>query len=212
MDTSRIVVACVSTNGKYADEYVYRLRRAVARNLELPHDFICISDRDIPDVTTHRPLEPRLVGWWFKTTLFADQPYGIPNGTTVLYLDLDVVITGRLEPFLADDAPFRIWRRGAHHRFNSSVFRITAGSHPHLWTEALPVLGLRRMQHMDGSDGDQEWMSRMLPDAPAFPAGLVRSYRNDCTEALPEGTAVVAFHGTPKPHEVQLPWVTECWT
>ena len=74
---------------KYDDYYVQRLQREVARNLTVPHQFICVTDREIDGVETRAPIND-LRGWWGKVNLFSHDVCGEQN----LYLDLDVVITG----------------------------------------------------------------------------------------------------------------------
>jgi hypothetical protein len=40
----------------------------------------------------------------------------------------------------------------------------------------------------------------------------VASYKVDkCQEAPPDGAAVVAYHGSPKPHEIKTGWVPKTW-
>ena len=48
---------CVLNGDKYADSDVYILRDMVARNLDQPHRFRCLSDREIPGVDCFIPDE-----------------------------------------------------------------------------------------------------------------------------------------------------------
>ena len=43
-----------------------------------------------------------------------------------------------------------------------------------------------------------------------FPRVFV-DYRKDCARGVPDGAAVVCFPRSPKPHEVDAEWVSECW-
>ena len=64
--------------------------------------------------------------------------------------------------------------------------------------------------------GDQEWTSRQLHARDAigshcFPAGMVLSFKKHGRRKLPDGCRVMVFHGDPKPHEVDVPYVKLHW-
>jgi hypothetical protein len=113
---NKLTVVCVKVGSKYKPNYVLKLKSMVARNLEQPHNFVCFTDNpegldgidclELPDKT--------LEGWWSKINLFrADLPFTGP----MLYLDLDIVITGRLDsmvdsiPADIDFAIIRQWKK-----------------------------------------------------------------------------------------------------
>jgi hypothetical protein len=80
----------------YDAEWVYKLQRAVERNLSIPHRFICFSDIELE--CEYIKLEENFNGWWNKVQLFN------PNfflGET-LYFDLDVVITRSLDELVTN--------------------------------------------------------------------------------------------------------------
>ena len=84
-----LTVACVlRSGGDFDAEYVSKLQAGVARNLTLRHTFLCLSDCEVP--CARMPLETDWPGWWAKIELF--RLVG-----TVLYFDLDTVITGNLD-------------------------------------------------------------------------------------------------------------------
>lgn len=86
-----ITVACVlRSGGDYRPEHVYALRDGVARNLTLPHQFVCLTDMEV-DCDRLRLLR-RWPGWWSKCELFD----GRISGPT-LYLDLDTIVVGPLD-------------------------------------------------------------------------------------------------------------------
>ena len=41
--------------------------------------------------------------------------------------------------------------------------------------------------------------------------GKVLSYKRDCKNGLPVDSAIVRFHGNPRPHEVRDGWVKRYW-
>ena len=55
---------------KYDDYCVQRLQREVDKYLTVPHQFKCITDRQIEGVECIPPIND-LPGWWGKTNLFS---------------------------------------------------------------------------------------------------------------------------------------------
>ena len=93
-----ITVACVKWGDKYSEEYVYRLRDMVAKNLSIPHQFVCISDEFIEGIYTSKPPnEFELDGWWPKMFLYRPDLF---TGK-VLYLDLDTVIQKNIDALVS---------------------------------------------------------------------------------------------------------------
>jgi hypothetical protein len=83
--------------GNYYDiSWVAKLKRNVARHLNEPHKFVCLTNTLIPDVDCIPLKHPSWTGWWSKIELF--EP-GLFDGP-VLYLDLDVFATRSLEDFI----------------------------------------------------------------------------------------------------------------
>jgi hypothetical protein len=78
----------------YSAEWVYKLQRAVERNLSIPHRFVCFSDTELncENIT----LEENFNGWWNKVQLFNPSFF---LGET-LYFDLDVIITKPLDELI----------------------------------------------------------------------------------------------------------------
>lgn len=94
------IVCVLKCGGKvgYDATWVEKLQNAVKRNLSIPHEFICLSDVEVP--CKRIPLEHtsnvKSPGWWAKMQLFKP---GLFDGP-VLYLDLDTVITGNLDELI----------------------------------------------------------------------------------------------------------------
>lgn len=189
------------------------------------------------------PGIPNAPGWWQKVGLFAPglipdcqhDPqtthgavgmYHCPDcgemvlaGTghhkrAVLYLDLDVVITGDLQELLCAKIPetglvmaenFGPNKPQAAH--NSSAMLWWNGTCHEVyndWTVYVPA-------HLHG---DQCWIWRRMGDRIRdFKAGAVVSYKYDVQgkHEPPPGASVVVFHGKPDPHEVMDGWVRRHW-
>lgn len=212
-----ITVACVlRSGGLYDAEWVRKLRDGVARHLALPHRFVCLSDVDVP--CERIPLETEWSGWWSKIELFRP---GLFDGA-VLYFDLDTVVVGSLDKIAEYPHQFTM-----AHEFNqphllcstamawrgdySFIYdRFAADPKMARWYDA----GLPR----EGRIGDQAFIEDCMEDRKVdtfrdlFGHTSVASYKIDrCQSAPPADAAIVAFHGSPKPHEITTGWVAETW-
>lgn len=211
-------VCCIKKGNKYGPEYVNRLYSMVQRHAFYePWDFVCFTDDTTgidPWVKT-APLPWDAPGWWGKMGLFRDE---IPEIRTrhLLFLDLDVVITGRLDEILSwpsDFAMIRDWPEGqwpdSDRRAkdaNSSVILLTVGSHPDIWEkyaeEGFPIAG-----------GDQDFVNLHFKGAfDLFPDRLMKSYKlHHLENGVPADCRIVMFHGNPKQADIKTGWVPELW-
>ena len=183
-----LTVACVQVGTKYEEHYVDRLRTMVARNLSVPHRF---------EVIRRPPLLPGADGCWSKLWLF--EPLFAQD--KVLYLDLDVIVTGSLDALVSGNG-FRAMRdpRSTESRpkLNSSAMVWLPGdqsdrihsAHLRHRPEGKP-LGFWR--------GDQEFIQHQLGEF-WDPLPGVHSYKM----GLKPDTVVAVFHGTPKPHDLPV--------
>jgi hypothetical protein len=196
----QIVIACVKWGTKYGPEYVNILADMVARNCELPYQFWCFTDdgAGLAEEVITKPLPDGLDGWWNKLALF--QPETFPAKTRVLYLDLDVIVCGPLEPLINTCGIAADWMQGG---YNSSVMCWDEGEHPRVWPA--PDGAMARLH------GDQDWLTE-LGGWDYLPPDWIVSYRLHAVTWPPKDAIVVAFHGEPKPHEVVTGWVPEMWT
>lgn len=223
MSDSPIAFVCVNVGPKYDMAYVEILRDMVLRNLtklERPVGWFCITDRpgELPEGVNHIPADPALPGYWQKVRLFSpDMPWD--EGQRVIYFDLDVAITGRLEDFVETKGIIRDWHWPM---YNSSVMSWDHGEHREVWTHFLPsimtsptspeVAKLLPAGAVNG--GDQEWITNiaMLHGAlwPTFPPAWFISYR-DAKAWPPAESKAVIFHGKTKPADVDKGWVPNVW-
>lgn len=236
-----LAVFCLKCGTKYSSDYANRLHRMARRHLTVEHSFHCLTDdpRSLDDGIVASPLPgPDLGGCWNKLWLFS--PRVAPPGTTILYLDLDVVLVDSIDA-LASCAPGEDflgqpdWNRPFFPQFNSSVMRFLAGNHQEVLDRFLAESAtgcLRRREEWDGTTrsrekvvywrgwrrfgGDQEWISsHLLPrrsiHSRAFPPGWILSYKRHGRPEPPPGAKIIVFHGSPKPHEVDNRYVREHW-
>lgn len=131
----RANVVCMKWGTRYGPEWVNRLAAMVRRNTTWNVRFVCFTDDPAginPDVEC-LPLpkvdfDPSLGEHWPKLGLM-HASLGDLEGMT-LYLDLDVVIIGDLDPFFTYDGRFcmvREWKDPHLGHGNSSVLRFFVG-------------------------------------------------------------------------------------
>lgn len=185
-----ITVACVN-HGNYlgmGDFYVDKMRSMVARHMSQPYKFVCLKD------------EGEETGWWAKIELFR------PGRFTgrVIYLDLDSVVVGNLDILSANKGIIDLTGWGwKTHTLCTSTMVWDAGEHEQVFLSFDDSVKKR-------CRGDQDWVTE-LGGWPILPPALCRSYRYHSIVKPPKGCAVVAMHGSPKPHEIQFGWVPESW-
>ena len=126
-------VVCIKAGPKYPTDYANKLFRAVRRNGHAGR-FYCLTDdpsgleRDIIAL----PVSPLCQGWWHKIYLFS-WDHGID--ARLLYMDIDMVVTGSLEDFLGYDGAFATGSRfNKPNEINSTIMSIPAGYGRGIWT------------------------------------------------------------------------------
>lgn len=212
------IVACVlKSGGVYTAEWVAKLQRGVARHLSTPHRFVCFSDVDVPCERIR--LAHDWHGWWPKIEMFRQ-----PFDDAVLYLDLDTVVVGSLDAIAAYPHEFTM----AHEYWRPHLLCSTAmawrGDYSHLYDAFVrdPAFHSRFYDAVlpGGRVGDQAFIEDVFavrgetPDTfrDLFGERSIASYKvHNCQDAPPADAAVVAFHGQPKPHQIQNGWVPATW-
>jgi hypothetical protein len=191
---------------KYSQEYVDRLAAAVARNLTWAHEFRIIEpEPEDAHLTTIPGCFARLrafdVAW--------QERQGLKPGDRIVCLDLDLIVTGRLDDMLARREPFAILQ-GVNSSnpcpYNGSVWWTMAGYRPDVWTD-FSLEAAAKVPH-DKFPDDQAWLAHKLPGAAAIgPADGVYGF---CKPGWPKGD--VAFPGYRDPSQFEhLAWVRDHW-
>lgn len=192
-----LTVWCMNTNNHAPQSEVDTLQRMVARNLSEPHEFVCITESDLP-------------GWWGKVRLFQ------VDGRN-LWLDLDVVITGSLDglvtPLTEELRICKNWAQSGWGGCQSSVMYWEGGARI-INDEFDPKIAHWPPRNDGCLWGDQEWITQLRDEerlsVEYFAPEDVVSYKYHCRGGLPDGAKVVSFHGRPNPDEVRDSWVMEC--
>lgn len=219
-------VICINWGTKFGPPYVNRLYAMVARNLTPPFSFTCFTDRaeGIRPEVRCEPLPPLDVemptgtkGIWPKARLWGAR-LGDLTGP-VLFLDLDLVVVGSLDPFFEVGGEDEvILARNQSTPFEklgqTSCFRFPVG-------KLLPLQEKFIADPQGTADRyrfEQRFVTREAPGGIGFwPKPWVRHFRIDCARALPvnfflppklpEGARVVIFPGgLLPPHAIAGHW------
>lgn len=217
--------AMVWVGERYGAEYPAALSDMIRRNASRIEDMAlwCITDRpdELPAGVTAIPSDPALPGYWQKVRLFApDMPW--PLGERIVYLDLDVAITGGLEELAETPGIIKDWLWPG---YNSSVMVWDHGDHAEVWSDFRPEIMTRSPGPYVPAEclakgmlngGDQEWITECAGVYDYEPWPILRpdwcvNYRLHAQDWPPVGAKVVSFNGFPKPHEVTEGWVPDVW-
>lgn len=212
------LILCMKWGTRYGPEYVNRIYGMVARNLSGDFRVVCFTDDrrgirtevecfDLPDLGC--PVPTNAPGKFRKLALWNADLCGLRG--TALFLDLDVVITGPLDPLFTLGSPddvilARNWIKPLERLGQTSVFRFPVGGHAYLLDEF--------RADPEGLAGQYQFEQRYVTKrvrggVKFFPSVWVRHFRLDCLgpwplrylrpARLPRGARIVMFPGKPDP-------------
>lgn len=242
----RQTVICIKWGTRYGVDYANRLASMIRRNTRRPTRIVCFTDNAEgidPGVET-APLPPinipQRVQWlgWRKISLWQSPLLDLEGD--VLFLDLDVVITGSLDEFF-DFEPGRYcvaknWSEPELEVGNTSVYRFPVGRMTYIFDE-FNRDGERFLARYRNS---QKYISGEAKDMVFWPSEWCVSFKHSLlprwplnfvlTPKLPPDTKVVAFTGKPDPDEARdgrwpekrawkrlykhvraTPWISDHW-
>lgn len=216
-----LTVACVLKGNWCAGrgpEYVRNLKASVERNLSEKHRFLCVTDLDQERARRElgcewrRPKHPDWPGWWGKIEIF--DPEFAPG--PILFFDLDTVIVGPLDFPDMHERPFTCLEDFTRPALMASgMMYLPAGAElARVYAEFVknPAWAVQ----FCGDHGDGLWMQLQLGRCWTWQTsdpGKVVSYKVHVRgqAELPAGARVVCFHGVPRPHEIDEPWMIDHW-
>jgi hypothetical protein len=222
-----LVVTTWIWGGAYDESYVQRLARAIRRNLPEPHRFLCITDkpRPLPGIEQAPIPDSELTimkGCFARIRLFEtdwQRRLGIKEGSRILNLDLDLIVTGPIGGLLRRDDDFTILQ-GVNASnpcpYNGSVWMLRAGARRDVWDDFSLDNYIKLGVPFDSYPDDQGWFAYKMPDAGAFrPSDGVYAFQKPgwpSGVALPHDAKIVAFPGWRDPAKFQhVPWIKEHW-
>lgn len=212
-----VTFLCLKAGDAYGPEYVNNLFDMVRRNLRAgyPGRFVCLTDDPnglVPGVET-MPLPGDLEGWWGKLYMFKHGLFS--EGERVIFMDLDTLILGSLEPLVRYSGEFATLRDFYQPRqLGPAIISWRVGDFSASIWEEWDACGRPR-----NPGGDLWWLNsleqgrfqRMVGILQDVLPGYFCSFKADCKPYPPNGTHVVCFHGQPKPHNCATEWVAEVW-
>ena len=239
-------IICMKWGTRYGPEYVNRLASMVRRNTTQPTRFVCFTDDNskVDDGIELQPLPeiniPDRVAWtpWRKLSVW-QHPLADIDGD-VLFLDLDLVITGSLDDFF-DYRPGAYiaidnWTQPGRGIGNTSAFRFPAGRHTRIFDDFVAdpeaILAKWRIE--------QQYISDTIPEMIFWPAEWCVSFKHSLLPRwpmnffkaveLPADARIVAFTGKPDAEDALIgewpgrslkqklykhvrptPWIAEHW-
>lgn len=221
---------------KFGPDDVVKLAAGVKRNLKQPHRFICVTDHDLSafGIETTCIKDPGLAqrrGCFCRLRMFDDvwqRDIGITEGERIVCIDLDTVITGKLDPLFDRPESFVIMQGGNASNpcpYNGALQMLRAGSHAEVWNDfTLEAAG--KVPFFEFPD-DQGWLWHKLPNAAGWKCGIEsgvfvfhkpgwpdweKSTGKIGNDELPEGARLVTFSGWRNPKRFcDLEWVKENW-
>jgi len=230
-------IVCLKHGTLYSADYVNRLYNMVKRNCTLDYEFVCLTDepKGIDSNVKILPLPGGIAGWWCKPYMFSKD---LPLNGTVLYMDLDVVISSNIDKLITWQPnqwctirDFTRVMRPKWQKYNSSVVRFKTGDLDFVWTE----YEKNKVEIQKRLHGDQDWLweatrhkqAMLYPDSwiqswkwevrkdKAFkPGGLRgrRTFNKIDNLAKPNiECSICVFHGDPNPEMVEDKWVVDNW-
>lgn len=230
--------ACVIHGNVYDWVYVDRLYNMLTANST--HDIrlhvFTESSRSVPSPYIKHALTewPGIAGpkkaWWYKMQMFNKEHF---KGR-ILYLDLDTVITKNIDWMwdLSDQyfwalKDFKYLWRPTWKGLNSSVMIWDTDRYSWIWQDFLTknINATVKLHH-----GDQDYLTSVLDpkDLRFFDVNLIKSWRWQCKDGglniktrlynkpnigtvVDASTAIMVFHGNPKPHELNDPIISQYW-
>lgn len=201
--SSLLPIVCVlKSGGRYGPDDVHALATNI-RQFDPDRRIICLSDLTLAHVPVERvPLKHGLKGWFSKLEIFA------LNEPAFLYLDLDVVVTGRIEAALGDGLfLLRDFGVGA---VNSSVMYVQ-GDHRLVLDRFMNAPEAFAAEYsVPAKWGDQDFIrdhatiSGFLQD---LQPELAASWKRDLHYRmgwLANPPLILVFHGNPKPTDLTI--------
>jgi len=194
-----VTVCCVLWGDKFSEDYVHNLKAAVERNTTVPHEFVCLSDRQISGVKT-KLLKGGMTGWWNKLQLFDGEIRG-----RIVYFDLDTIITSSIDWLMKYTGTFAgiedLGVANAHQQHLKGVMQsgvMAWRSEAMDWVNLEFTLTQAAVTNQFRGDGEylnhivkqRDLLQRLYPNS-------VKSYKYDVYPDKLEQTSVICFHGRP---------------
>lgn len=214
-------IICMKWGTRYGPEFVNRLYAGIRRHTQMPIRFICMTDNAdglhpgvhvYPLPAIDIPSHVDRVKPWPKLAVWQSPLFDITGD--VLFLDIDMVVTGPLDDFFTYEpgeyCVIENWTQLGQGIGNTSVFRFPVGRYKKIYDDfaADPMAVMRDYKI------EQQYISAMIPEQKFWPREWCVSFKHSCippfplnwmkTPTLPNGARLVAFTGKPDPDEAAV--------
>lgn len=238
-------VVCMKWGTRYPAIFVNRLYNAVRRNVTGDLRFVCFTDdtQDLVPEVEAQPLPPidipEPLQWtpWRKLSLWQPGLGGLEGD--VLFLDVDLVVTGNMDPFWeyhpGEMCVAENWTQKGQGIGNTSVYRWHMGTHTDIYEDYQRDNASVHAEHRV----EQHYVSARVENMIYWPSDWCLSFKHSIlpkfpmnwfqTPKLPDETKIVAFTGRPDQdqardgkwpapwhkkiykHVKPTPWIAEHW-
>ena len=203
---------------RYGSDFVNKLNSSIKRHTSKPTKLICFTDESngIDADVIIKPLPniklPETISLtpWRKLSVWQYPLYSLEGD--ILFLDLDLVITGNLDRFF-DYKPgyycvIENWTQIGENIGNTSCFRFPAGKYEFVFNQFQknPVKIWKKYRI------EQIYLSSQIKDQVFWPTDWCKSFKHNLLPRwpfriwkpakLPKETSIVAFTGKPDPDDV----------
>ena len=238
-------IVCMKWGTLYPAFFVNRLYKAIRRNVSGDLRFVCFTDdgRGLDQSIETQPLPdidlPERFMWspWRKLSLWQPGLGGL--GGEVLFLDIDLVVTGNLDTFWSfhpgEVCVAENWTQLGKGIGNTSIYRWRIGEHTDIYEQYQrdPSTIHARFRI------EQHFVSAMIDNMVYWPRDWCASFKHSLlpkfpmnwlkTPSLPPETRIVAFTGLPNQDQARdgewpapwykkaykfakpTPWIAEHW-
>ena len=211
-------IVCMKWGSRYGPEYVNRLYKSIKKHTKRKTELYCFTDNtaNINENIICKPLPeislPKSISYtpWRKMSVWRYPLYNLKGD--VLFLDLDLVITGNLDRFF-DFRPgsycvIENWTQTGQNIGNTSCFRFPVGKYYSVFKkfEKNPDKYWKKY-HIE-----QVYLSAQIKDQVFWPPDWCKSFKHNLLPSwpfriwqpakLPKETSIVAFTGKPDPEDV----------
>jgi hypothetical protein len=241
MNPDITVCTCWDGRDYYPKEYINILHRMVERHTTIPHDFVLYAGPEAQKPGRCDGINPaiRVVftgmpSWWNNAKITQPDPVGIRT-KTILFLDLDIVIISNIDRLIEFPSEYAMsveYPSGhlpvGQERYamksrnaNIGVTLIRNNAAAKVWEEYQKA-GAPKWDAITTRVHDRGALplaTQTIVNDPKygikydlFPSDWVASYKYQVLKrGIPKDCMIVHFHGRPKMHEVDEPFVRENW-
>ncbi|MFL2859381.1 MAG: hypothetical protein ACJ0BW_01425 [Pontiellaceae bacterium] len=213
-------IICMKWGTLYNAEYVNKLYNMVLRNSTTDIRFVCLTDNtndinknietyDCPTINLPSPQK----NWgWRKLSLFNSSNKLFNLTGDWLFLDLDIVITANIDDFFTykPELSFIVmknWTQPKKEIGNTSIYRFKIGSNTHLIDKINNNYELMFKKYSNS----QTYISDNISTLNFWPNNWCRLFKVDCiprwpmnyfcVPKIPLKCKIIAFPGSPNPHD-----------